>query len=479
MIKSLRGRLIVSHVLPLLVIIPLMGIALVYVLETRVLLPDIAEELAGDASLVADLAASQPELWTDPVFAQVFAARVGEDLMTRVMLLDGKGHLLASSVPADADRVGQLIQHPGLPDVLAGKMSVQAEYNPRLHAEAADVLVPVFGPDLRVIGVVRLTHTVSTVYQQFLRLRYLITGVLAAGLLLGVAVGWTLALDLARPLRRVTGAVFQLASGGQSTPLPEHGLEEVRVLSHAFNTLVNRLNTLEAARRQLLANLVHELGRPLGTLRSAIQALLNGAEENAALRRELLEGMEQETRHLQRLLDDLAQLHDQVLGTLDLDRRLIDLGDWLPPVLVAWREAARAKGLHWQTEVPADMPGLAVDPDRLDQVLGNLLSNAIKYTQPGGTVSVGAGAEREAIWIRVSDTGPGIEPAEQAHIFTPFYRSRKDRRFPDGMGLGLSIARDLVVAHGGRLEVESTPGCGSQFTVWLPIDTSSLPTSES
>jgi signal transduction histidine kinase len=104
----------------------------------------------------------------------------------------------------------------------------------------------------------------------------------------------------------------------------------------------------------------------------------------------------------------------------------------------------------------------------LAQVIGNLLSNAIKYTPPGGTISVEVGLEDETFWLRIGDTGPGITEEEQQRIFEPFYRSRRDRRFPQGMGLGLTIAQDLIVAHGGRLEVDSQSGQGSRFTIWLP-----------
>jgi two-component system sensor histidine kinase BaeS len=126
--------------------------------------------------------------------------------------------------------------------------------------------------------------------------------------------------------------------------------------------------------------------------------------------------------------------------------------------------------LHWQATLPIALPNLAIDPDRLGQALGNLLSNAIKFTPPDGTVSVSAGIEGEEVWIRVSDTGPGIAPEEQDRTFTPFYRGQLGRRFPQGMGLGLSIARELVVAHGGQLEMESTLGLGSHFILRLPLN---------
>lgn len=467
--NTLRARLILSHLLPTLVIIPLMGLALVYVLETQVLLVNLSDELVGQAVLVAAMANEQSGIWHDPEEAGTFVARMRPRMTARVMLLDSRGYLLASSDPADSEGTGQPLGLPGLDNALAGETDVRLDYRQVLYAEVADVLVPVVGPDQQVVGIVRLTHQLANIYQRFLRLRYLILSVLVAGLVLGAAVGWALALNLERPLQQVTQAVYGLVSGRRSARLSERGPQEMRLLLRAVNTLVERLGALEQARRQLLANLVHELGRPLGALRSAIQAMLGGADQDMAMRQELLVGMDEEIGRLQRLLDDLVRLHDQVLGTLELDRQPIALTDWLPHVLAPWREAARSKGLNWEAAIPADLPMMEIDPDRLAQALSNLISNAIKYTSPGGTVSVGAGAEDDALWIQVGDTGAGIDPEEQAHIFTSFYRGRSAGRFPQGMGLGLTIARDLVLAHGGRLEVDSIPGQGSRFTIWIPL----------
>jgi signal transduction histidine kinase len=144
------------------------------------------------------------------------------------------------------------------------------------------------------------------------------------------------------------------------------------------------------------------------------------------------------------------------------------LSDWLSRTSLTWREAAHAKGLYWHATIPATLPTLEIDPDRLAQVLGNLLSNAIKYTPTDGTISLEAGVAERDIWIRVSDTGLGITPEEQERIFEPFYRTHPGRRFPQGLGLGLTIARDLINAHGGQLKVKSDRDRGSQFTIWLP-----------
>ncbi len=469
MLRTLRSRFVLSHVLPLAIIIPVMGIALIYVLETQVLLDMLSQELEGQALLAAKIAGGRPGIWHDPEEAQAFVAEVGADVDTRVMLLDGQGSLLASTEPTDGERRGQTIQPDGWATALTGETSVHTVYSRQMQQEIVDVLVPVMDQEMQIAGVVRLSHQLTNVYEQFLRQRYLIGGILLAGLLLGTVAGWVLALNLERPLRDVTEAARQLASGEQLTPLPERGPQEIQNLLHSMNVLVQRLLSLEQARRQLLSNLVHELGRPLGAFRSATQALLGRSGEDAALRQELLAGMDAEVDHLGRLLDDLAGLHDQVLGTLELNRQPMALGEWLARTLPPWRESAQAKGLTWQATIPPDLPTVHVDPDRLAQVLGNLLSNAIKYTPPRGTVSLAAGVEGEEVWIRISDTGPGISPGERERIFAPFYRSQPGRRFPQGMGLGLSIAYTLVAAHGGRLELDSAPGLGSHFTVWLPL----------
>jgi two-component system sensor histidine kinase BaeS len=449
--------------------VPLMGLALMYVLERQVLLGSLSSELQGQALLAAEIASRWGDVWTDPARARDLVTLIHSRVDARVVLLDRNGQLLASSDPADAEQANQLSQLAGFGEALAGQASVHTTYSRRAQREVMDALVPVIDADGQVLGIVRLSHQLTTVYERFVHVRYLITGVLAAGLLLGAIVGWVLALDLERPLRQLTRAVDELTRGERSILVVERGPTEIQGLARSVSALVQQLRAMEQARRKLLANLVHELGRPLGALSSAIQALLGGADRDDTLRRELLIGIEGETQRLRRLLDDLAGLHDQVLGTLELDWRPIATGQWLTTLLGPWREAAHAKGLHWQSTIAPDLPALTADPDRLGQALGNLLSNAIRYTPSGGRVSTEAGVQDDEIWIRVNDTGPGIAADEQERVFMPLYRSQAGRRFPQGMGLGLSIAREVIIAHGGRLELDSAPGLGSHFTAYLPL----------
>ncbi len=469
MFSTLRGRSILSHVLPLLIILPLMGIALIYVVESRVLLSSLSGQLVSQSLLVAEMAGDHAEIWTDPRQAQAFLARLDPLLNAQAMLYDSSGRLLASNVALSSAGQVKPLTAADIRKTLGGEVALHVNYSPRLSAQIVDVAAPVMGSGGRTLGMVRLSHAMTSVYQQFLALRYLIAAVLGIALLLGAAAGWILAVNLERPLQDVTAAVGELAQGGPLEPFPEQGPEEIRLLLRAVNMFVRRLQSLEDARRQLLANLVHELGRPLGAIHSAIQALESGASDDPALRDELLTGMSDEVRRLRRLLDDLAHLHDQILGGLELARQPTPLSSWLAGVLPTYRQAALSKGLRWQTDVPPDLPVVPVDPDRLGQALGNLLTNAIKYTGPDGEVSVTAGREDHEVWIDVGDTGPGIPAEEQEVIFTPFYRSKRLARFPQGMGLGLTIARDLTVAHGGRLQLRSRLGDGSHFIIRLPV----------
>ena len=474
---SLRVRLILSHVLPVVVIIPLIAVAMIYVLETQVMLTYISDELTNQAGLLANMALNHSDIWSDETQARAFVDRLSPSVQARIMVLDASGYLVASSDPSAYQNRGAVMEIPGVADALAGRMYVQVYGSRYLYAEyvqyqdsaeVADVMVPVRGPDQRIMGIIRLTNQIGNIHTRFQNLRYLTVGVLLVALVFSAGLGWLLALRLGRPLRQATQAVDRLAGGELLAPLPEDGPDEVRHLLHAVNTLEARLRAMEEARRQLLANLVHELGRPLGALRSAIQALLSGADKDQELEHELLVGMDEETGRLQRLLDDLARLYDQALGSLEIVRRPIELAEWLAHMLVPWRQSAQAKGLVWQTVIPAGLPTLQADADRLAQALGNLVSNAIKYTPSGGTVAVRAGGNEDVIWVEIGDTGPGIGSDEMETIFQPFQRGQRSRRFPQGMGLGLTIARDLAIAHGGRLEVQSTPGQGSRFTVRLP-----------
>ena len=207
-------------------------------------------------------------------------------------------------------------------------------------------------------------------------------------------------------------------------------------------------------RRQLMADVAHELRTPLAILQGRIEGLLDGVYPRDEVHlAELLE----ETRHLSRLVEDLGTLSHAEAGALELRKEIVDLGDLV-------RDVAAALPRTIAVAVPADLPAIEVDPVRIRQVLLNLLANALHHTPEPGTVAVEVEASPQRILIRVRDSGSGIAPEDLPRIFERFQKGSDSR----GSGLGLAIARKLVLAHGGEIGIESAPGKGTEVTVSLP-----------
>jgi len=319
---------------------------------------------------------------------------------------------------------------------------------------------------------VRITDRLGNVYDNFRSIRKLEIAALLLALLIAVGMGTWLARRIELRLQCVATAIEQVAESSEveAAPGPQTGrmLPEFARVFAAVSSLSNRLRASEDARKRLLANLVHEVARPLGALQAAVHALQHGAVENPTLRQDLLQGMDDQVERLKPLLDNLSSLYILSGQPVELQPEQVNLGDWLREILVTWQAAAQASGLGWQCDLPDDLPVVSFDPNRMAQVIGNLVANAIQYTPEGGHVRVAAGHEASQVWISVEDTGIGITPEERQKIFEPLYRGPRARRFPQGMGLGLSIALDIVRLHGGELQVSSEEGRGSRFTVYLP-----------
>jgi len=470
--RSLRSQLILSHILPSLIILPITALALFYVLEKQVLIPQLAQNMIGDARLLAEINRAEYELWGNPIFFEDLLNRVEIDPSLRIMFLDPKGTLLYSSVASDAPWKGLTLNMGGVSMAQSGKEAVLTNYSPwRVNDVLIDVFEPILSPSGSVVGIVRVTYKIASISDLVFQTRSWIVVVLLISTIIGGGLGSYLAIRISRPLQRVTQAIYDLAQGNRHEPLEPQGAMEIRQLADAVNYLVEQLRGLEVARRHLLANLVHELGRPLGAIRSAIHALMRGAAHDELLLQELGQGMDEEALRMQKVLDDLARFHDQIIGNLELTYENLDLSTWLRIVLRPWEEAANEKKLQWLLKIPETLPSIRADSLRLAQAIGNLADNAIKYTPSGGRIEIEAAAEGENVLIRIKDNGSGITLEDQARIYEPFYRGEQGSRMKQGMGLGLSIARQIVEAHGGRLELDSEVGVGSEFRIILPVHT--------
>jgi two-component system, OmpR family, sensor histidine kinase BaeS len=263
------------------------------------------------------------------------------------------------------------------------------------------------------------------------------------------------------PVGDLVEAAGRLEAGEVGTQVEERGPAEVRALAHAFNAMSARLAATDAQRRRLLSDVSHELRTPLTVIQGNLEAIIDGVypADDAHLAPIL-----EEARVLARLVDDLRTLASAEAGALSLEREAVDIGHLAADLAAGFRSQADAAGVTLAVEAPESVTADA-DPERLRQVLANLVANALRATPRGGriTVRVARDASGAAV-ISVADTGAGMDRAELERIFERFYRSAASR----GSGLGLPIAREIVRAHGGRIEASSEPGAGTTMTVYLP-----------
>jgi two-component system OmpR family sensor kinase/two-component system sensor histidine kinase BaeS len=296
---------------------------------------------------------------------------------------------------------------------------------------------------------------------------------LALGLpLLAVAVAVRAFRGIATPLADVMTAAEAVAGGDLSVRVQEEGPGEFSRLARSFNRMTRELERADEQRRNLTADVAHELRTPLHILQGNLEGLLDGVYQATP---EQIEGMLDETRALSRLVDDLLTLSLAEAGQLQLVLADVDLEEFLADLETSFSGSAAAAGVTLRVAVEpltggSGLQTVRADPDRLDQVLGNLMVNALRHTPAGGEISVGAATVGEAARITVRDTGSGIAPEDLPMVFERYWRGDRTRApgSGSGAGLGLAIARRLVEAHGGEITVESEQGHGTAFHLLLP-----------
>jgi signal transduction histidine kinase len=285
-------------------------------------------------------------------------------------------------------------------------------------------------------------------------------------ILLVFAVGWGARSirRLSKPLDELVEASQKVADGDYSVRVEEKGPPEVYSLVRGFNSMAERLQVNDQQRRDMLADVSHELRTPITVIQGNVEGILDGLYPADEAR---LESILEETRVLSRLVDDLRTLALAESGALHLRREPTDLAELIQDAISGFESQVQEKEVSVETRL-AVAADAHVDPRRIREVLTNLLSNALHYTPRGGHIQVGlteagSGGERTAT-ISLEDTGPGIDPDILPHVFDRFYKSSDS----GGMGLGLSIAKYLVEAHGGKIWAESEPGEGTRISFTVP-----------
>jgi signal transduction histidine kinase len=287
--------------------------------------------------------------------------------------------------------------------------------------------------------------------------------VLALAVMLVVATAWLFVVAMRRigaPVTDIVNAADRVAEGDLSVRLDEEGPRWLGQVARAFNSMTMRLDRQQRDRVALMADIAHELRTPLSVMQGRIEGMLDGVypRDESQIGQVL-----NDTRTLARLVEDLRTSADLESGALVLRRETTDLGVLIEEAVQMFRPDAGARGISLDVET-GDLPLLTIDPVRIREVLTNLLSNAVRYSPDGGQVRITAEAARGSVEVRVGDNGLGIPPQELPRIFDRFQKGPTSK----GSGLGLSISRSLVAAHGGAITAEST-SAGTTMTVTLPI----------
>jgi two-component system OmpR family sensor kinase/two-component system sensor histidine kinase BaeS len=309
--------------------------------------------------------------------------------------------------------------------------------------------------------------------------RSILLAVLAAGAL-ALALGALLFFQITAPVRDLKAAAHAIAGGDLERRVVVRTHDELGDLAQTFNTMAESLSRSETERRQMIADVAHELRTPISVIQANLEAMQDGI---LPLDDEQIASLHEEASLLARLVADLRLLSLAEAGQLKLVQTEVDPADLVRRATERLRPDAEEKGVQLAVELPASpLPAVFADSDRISQVIANLVGNALRYTPAGGTVTVEAGAagrdtqQLQMVQITVTDTGSGIPAADLPHIFDRFYRADKSRtRTSGGSGLGLAIVRHLVEAHGGRVWAESPvfgtngdQGSGTRISFTLP-----------
>ncbi len=287
---------------------------------------------------------------------------------------------------------------------------------------------------------------------------------------LGGAVAFRVLRGITNPIADVMAAADAVAEGDLEVrvPEPQQGPGEFRRLAGSFNRMVEELDRAENQRRNLTADVAHELRSPLHIIQGNLEGVLDGVYDPT---NEHITATLEETRLLRRLVDDLQTLSLAEAGQLPLTMEMVNIPELLEDVRTSFSGQAEAAGIDLYVDYEEGLM-ISGDADRLDQVLSNLVANALRYTTSEGKITIKAAPTTDLPGVRVSvhDNGEGIPPEDLPYIFNRFWKGDRSRQRSDGSGsgLGLAIARQLVGLHGGEIQVESQPGQGTTFLIDLP-----------
>ena len=432
----------------------------------------------GLAALTLQPLLARPD--TTPSRLQAMVHELSRHASARVTVIDQQGRVLADSdVPDDA--VATLENHGTRPEV-AGALSAGHGTDLRRSETTGQRLFylaqRVTFPGNQIAHVVRLAMPLTTLENRIRDLERALAIAFGAAFVIAVTVSLLIARGLTRPLSDIAAVARQLAGGALGQRIQTRSNDEVGILAATLNQMADQmdrditaLRRLEQVRKDFVANVSHELRTPLTSIKGYVEALLDGAKDNPEEAERFLQIILKQSDRLNLILEDLLQLSQIESGQVRFKQEPVHLSALVDRTLPLIKPLADKKNQTIALALPADMPAVLGDEDRLVQVLTNLLDNAVKYTPAGGAIRIaGRTADEPAqVELSVADTGIGIPEADRPRVFERFYRVDKARsRELGGTGLGLAIVRHIVEAHNGKIWVEGNQPAGSRFVMLLP-----------
>ena len=457
MIHSLRFRLLIAFLSVILVTIGTVSIFISLRTSGEIGQFEKRREEAHFARLLHSLTSYHFEQgdWTG---IQAKVEEMGSLYGRRIVLADENGVVVADS---QGELIGQTYQPPSSEGALLLPIVPPPPHPflppPPLITEASGTVY---------IGGESSSDPTSPRFLSHSITQFIIWGCLIGG---GAALAVTLILSrrILSPIKALTEAARRLGQGDFSQRLKLKDRGEVGELARAFNSMAGDLERAEQLRRNMVADVAHELRTPISNIRGYLEAVNDGVMKADA---KAIQSLNEESNRLARLVDELQELSLAEAGELKLQFQPGDISGLIDRAIAAVKAQATAKGISLSTDIGDELPPVSIDSQRMAQVLHNLLDNAIAHTEHGDSITVSAVRKDDCIEVAVTDTGEGIPAEDLPNIFERFYRVDKSRtRATGGSGLGLTIAKRLVEAHGGSIEARSEPGKGSSFIFMLPV----------
>jgi two-component system sensor histidine kinase BaeS len=294
--------------------------------------------------------------------------------------------------------------------------------------------------------------------------RWLLLGALGT-FVVALLLAGLLSRTLTQPIRELTRATHAIADGDLSVQVPVRSHDELGELAGSFNRMSAELARSLELRRQMTADIAHELRTPLSLILGHAEAVHDGVLPPSP---ENFEIIRDEASRLENMVEDLRTLSLADAGELTFTAERVDAGNLLHEVATMYRYRAQGQGISLEEQLQPGLPAISADPGRLTQVLTNVLDNAFRHTPAGGKIALSASASGGEVELSISDDGPGVAGEDLARLFDRFYRADPSRQRDGGSGLGLAIARSIVEMHGGQISASGAPGRGLTITIHLP-----------